>query len=340
MGVLQCLGGGLKRVARAPAVILWIYFAIVLLAFPLTGAIFEILKSSIGSSLFHETLRQGFDLDWYGEFESRSSGLAGTFGPRVVGILPVLDNFERLMNGDLLNMNWSVLLAGILFLVTWAFFGGGIISRYTSPDQPVSRSDFFGASASYFFRFLQLLVISVLAYKAMFRWIAGPLHKWVERATLDATVERSVMLYSLSAYLLVGLIMILIGMVLDYAKIALVIEERRNVLLALIRAARFVGQNPGRTLGLYVLLVAAGLILFLGYAVIAPGPNQSNIATVFVALAVTQAFILARIILKLWFLASQTTMFQAVDLRGSATQEAFCSPLNLTPEEDAASVKE
>lgn len=325
MSILQCFAEGFKRVRRAPAVIFWIYFAIVLLTFPLTGAMREILKSSIGSSLIHETLQRGFDLDWYGEFESRASGLAGTFGPRVVGILAVLDNFERLMNGEILEMNWSVLLPGVLFLLTWVFFGGGIISRYSSPERPLSRSDFFGTSASYFFRFLQLLIISVLAYKAVFRWIADPLHKWVERATLDVTAERTVMLYSMSVYLFVGLLMILISMVLDYAKIAIVIEARRNVLLALFRGMKFVGQNPLRTLGLYLLLVAAGLILVLGYALIAPGPSQSNMFTVLVALAGTQAFLLARIVLKLWFLAGQTTMFQ--DLAGSREQLAATHPV-------------
>jgi hypothetical protein len=65
-------------------------------------------------------------------------------------------------------------------------------------------------------------------------------------------------------------------------------------------------------MGLYLLLIMVGVILFGIYGLLAPGPNQANDFTLIVAFIGGQVFLSARLILKLWFLASQTVLFQSV----------------------------
>jgi hypothetical protein len=281
-----------------------------------------LLKDSLGSSLVHENLRQGFDMDWYGEFSSGSAGnsgsagLADSFGPSVVGSLPILSNLEKLLDGEILQADGTILLAGLLFLLAWAFFAGGILDRYAHPDMPPTRARFFSQNGEYFFRFVRLLIISLLFYWGIFRWEANPLHDWLEDATRDVTQEKTVILFTLLVYALVAFLLLLVSLVLDYAKIALVVERRRSALLACLRGARFVLTHPGSALSLYLILTTVSLLLLWLYSLVAPGPGQSGAATILLAFLVGQIYLIARLGLKLWFLAGQTALFQSAERRG------------------------
>jgi hypothetical protein len=313
---------GLGLVRRSPSLVFWVYLACVVIALPLTAAMRGILNDSFGSSLVQEQMRRGFDISWYGEFSSGATGLAATFSPGVVGILPVLGNLEKLLDGNLFAIDRTVLSAGILFLLAWAFLSGGILSRFCDPRSNHTRRAFFAASAEYFFRYVRLLVISLLVYWGLFRWISTPLHDWVQRATRDVTVERTAMLYTAGAYALVGLLLVVSSLILDYAKIAMVAEERCSAILAFLRGLRFFVSRPGQTLSLYLLILLAGAILVAAYALVAPGPGQAGDSALIATFLVGQCYLVGRIMIKLWFLASQTLLFQAATGPSSDVQSA------------------
>lgn len=331
MTVMHSFTSGLRRVLGSPALIFWLFFAGLVIALPLTAAMRDILKASIGSSLVDQNLRRTFDLDWYGEFRANASGLSETFSPAVVGILPVLHDLERLVNGEILSVNRVVLAAGILFLFAWAFFGGGIITRYARPDEPRNRADFFSVSARFFFRYLRLLVLSLLVYWAVFRWVAGPLHTLMDRLMRDITVEFAVLLYTVLYYLVILFLLMLGSMAMDYAKISMVIEDRHSAVLAFFHGLRFVFARPLRTSGLYLLLALVGLALLLAYGVVAPGAGQSRDLTLIVAFLISQLFLLARLILRLWFLASQTVLYQSATEVRQAEAPPAPAPVPVAP---------
>jgi len=306
---------GLKQVLRAPALACWIYLALIVLTFPLAAVMRNVLKDSIGSSLVHQSLRRGFDMDWYGEFAAGHSGMAKSFGPGVVGVLPMLGNLEKLLDGAIMETDGQVLAAGILFLLVWTFFGGGIIRRYARPNEPFDRSILFSDSARYFCRFFRLLVLTVAAYVALARWVARPLFSLVEKITRDVAVERTVMLYSVLVYAIIALFLMFLGMATDYAKIAIVTEERSSALLALVRGVIFVVSHPIRCWGLYAALMLIGGMWLAAYAAIAPGPNQSTYSGVILMFAAGQAYLVGRMVLKLWFFSAQTHLYGIADER-------------------------
>jgi hypothetical protein len=311
MNILRCFRSGLGRVVGSPSLVFWLYLSSLAIALPLTAAMRETLRTSIGSSMVDQNLNVTFDLDWYGEYSAGARGFAATFSPAVVGILPVLHDLERLLNGEILNVDRVVLAAGILYLLAWAFFGGGIVARYASPDEPRYRDALFGTSAQYFFRFVRLLVISLTLYWALFRWIAGPVYSWLERVTRDVTAEREMMAYTILFYVLVAFLLLICSLAMDYAKVAMVVEERRSAVLAFVRGLKFACSRPLQTGGLYLLLALTGILLLLVYGAAAPGAGQSSYSALALAFLVSQLFLLARLILRLWFLASETALFQS-----------------------------
>jgi len=322
---------GLRLVLHSPSLLAWVYFTTLVVALPLTLGMKHLLQGSFEGSLVEDNLRQGFDVAWYEEFAAGSSGLGKTFGPWVVGILPLLSNLERLLDGKLHQVDPTVVGAGIVIVLAWSLLLGGILSRFAHENEPHSRARFLSQGGLFFWRFLRLSAISGLLYWGIFRGIGEPLHGWIETATRDTTVERTVLIYTVLAYALVGLLFLATQLVLDYARISQVVEERRSVLLALFRALGFVKDHHRTVLGLYLLLAAAALIWFLAYAWLAPGPNQSTWTSVLLAFSLGQAYLLGRWILKLWFLASQTRLFVASQPPALPTEEWEEPPMENPP---------
>lgn len=309
--------GGLGRVASFPSLLVWLYLASVALALPLAVVVRDALRADIGASTVDQRLREGFDLEWHGEFDyAHPRGLASTFGPEVIGPLPVLVNLEQWLDGKILRQHPAILAAGAGFLLVWAFFAGGILDRYAHPAGEHTRARLFRTGGEYWFRYLRLLVLSLLLYLFLFGWVVNPLHARMEDWTRDVLAERTVILLTALVYLLAGLLLVVIGAAMDYAKIALVADHRRSAVLALLRGFRFVLARPGKTLGLYLLLVAVAGLAMLLYAWFAPGPGQAGVAALLLAFLCGQLYLLARIAIKLWFLASQTVLYQTVTPAG------------------------
>jgi hypothetical protein len=325
------LWAGLRLVLHTPSLLAWVYFTTLVVALPLTLGMKHLLQGSFEGSLVEENMSQGFDLSWYEEFASGSSGLGKTFGPRVVGILPVLGNLERLLDGKLHQVDPALVGVGILMVLAWSLLLGGILSRFAHEAEPHSRSGFLARGGLFFWRFLRLAVISWLLYWGIFRGIGQPLHGWIESATRDTTVERTVLICTVLAYALLALLFLMTQLVLDYARISLVVEERRSVLSALFRALGFVKDHWRTVLVLYLLLAAASLLWFLAYSQLAPGPGQSTWSAVLLAFLLGQAYLLGRWVLKLWFLASQTRLFVSSKPRTPPVEEWEAAPMGNPP---------
>jgi hypothetical protein len=335
MRIRQYFAEGILNVFRSARIILAIYLVSLGLSIPLTIGMRNVLEHSLDSSLAREKLRSGFDLDWYGEFEAAGSSFARTFGPSVIGILPVAGDVERILDGTLFEVDSIVLLPAAVLLLVWAFLGGGIIGRYSRPLEPWSAADFVRNSAEYFFRFVRLTILSIALYFAITKWVAVPLHRWVESATRDVTVERIAMAYTGLVYLVVLVLLVLLALTVDYAKILLVLTRRRSSLLAFVDSVRFILANSGATIGLYLLLGIIGIVILVVYAGLAPGPTQSSVSGLAASFVLTQAFVIARIILKLWFLASQTALCDSRRAAGIQAAAGLPVPAGAGGSEDA-----
>ena len=208
LGAFFC---GSRRVLSTPSLLFWVYLACVLAALPLTFSMGRILRDSIGASLVDEKMRGGFDTVWWGEFEFYNHGLADTFGPWVVGHLVPVSHLERLLDGEIFKIDAGVTATGVLFLLLLAFLTGGILDHFARPDESHSRSRLFSSGSRYFFRLLRLLLISAGMYWLLFRYAWGPLQDGLEWATRDITAERTVMMYTLLVYALIGATLMALG---------------------------------------------------------------------------------------------------------------------------------
>ena len=302
---------GLVGALSSPLLVIWLWVANVIVALPFAILVTSAISSSVGPSLAHERLREGFDMGWYGEYQSEATGIAATFRPSVIGVGAVLDNLESWSNADFLELPTELVAAGVIYALVWAFFLGGVLHRFHDPARLFRMRDFFGRSGEFFLRFVRLALVSAVGYYAVYRF-GSWLFSWIEETTRDVTSERTVFSYVVAATLLVGFLLTLVHMVFDYAKISAFTENRRSMLLAMNRGLFFVLSHPGRCFTIYYGLAAVGIALFLLYAMVAPGAGGASPYQVAFGFVIGQLYLIAKITLRLSFYAAQMAYFESI----------------------------
>lgn len=307
---------GIRRVNGAPVLLAGMCLFTLVLAFPLSVALRGMIAAHLGRSLVAERVAAGADYQWWQEFLAQASGLGTTFRPSIVGIGAVLDNLDAFLD----NEPMAVTIAGVTaaWLLLWSFLSGGVIDRLAR-DRRTRAHGFFAACGVHFWRFLRLGVFAFLVYYVLF----GPLHRWIfsslyDNLIRDLTTERTALMIRLGAYLAFGAVLIFFNIIFDYARIRLVVEDRRSAVGAIAAGARFVRRRAGRVAALYLLNGLAFVLLVTLYGLFSPGAPGSGV-WMWLALLLGQAYIVGRHYLKLVFYASQTALFQSALAHASYT---------------------
>jgi hypothetical protein len=289
--------------------LLFLWLASFFFALPATVVITESIDASAGESRMRVRLLEGFDTGWHGEYLHTARGIETTVSPSQVGLGAWLDNLDEGWSGRLFTRPWGVVATGGLFALLWLFFLGGILERLRRSRPRFFLSDFLGSGGGFFFRFFRLAVVSGVLYYLVFK-LAWWLFPWIRERTEDITVERTVLLYNLLGAALIVLLLVLIKLIFDYAKIAMVVEGRRSALWALLRGLRFVLRRPLRTFGLVVGFALLLALVFTVYGFVAPGAGQATPLAIVGAFLVSQLFLVAKLFLKLGLLGSQVALYE------------------------------
>ena len=298
---------GIRRVNEAPLLVAGMAAVTLLTALPLTWAVEELLTAHLGASAYGSTLLGGASYDWWDEFLAQASSLGSTFNPSVIGFGAVLTNLSAVLDDNPV----PTAIAGITmaWLVLWSFLTGGVLDRYAR-RRPTRASGFFGACGVHFWRFLRLGVLAALAYAVLFGAVHGGIFGAAYAGlTRDITSERSAFALRAAGYVVFSALLAATSLLLDFARVRIVVEDRRSAVGSLVASARFLARHTGRVCGLFALNAAALLMLMAAYAALSPGAPRSDIH-MWLVLAVGQAYILGRHYLKLLVYASETALFQ------------------------------
>lgn len=292
MGVLRAWVDGWRRVLCAPGLVASLSAFTVLLALPLAPAAGAALAPGLG---------QGAGLAGAGEWLWQAAGLGHTLVPGMLGIAAAVRMlFDAAHHG---HPELALPAAAVMANATMAMFlAGGVLDRLAR-GRVVGSYAFFAACGLFFFRVLRLVAIAAAAYVLLFlvALLAGA---DARRLLGDAPLAGGAGL-PIAGVLLVGLLWLALSVIVDYALIRLVVEDRRSAVGALTAALRFVRRHPAAVLGLYALnaalFVAAVVAAAWLFAALAPG------------LALTLAlhfYLVLRVGIRLAFSATQIALFQ------------------------------
>lgn len=326
---LKALRDGIRRVNRAPAVIVGMLVMTFAIALPLALVLRGMLEESLGDSLAAETAASGVNWDWWQFFQSQATGVGRTFSTRIIGFGAVLSNLAAF--ADAQPQALVVTGVAVAYLAAWAFLVGGILDRYAR-NRPIRTAAFFSACGVYFFRFLRLAVFAWFGYWVLFGvvhgWLFDAFYPW---ATRNLDVERTAFLLRLVLYLLFGAAVVAFNLWMDYAKVRAVVEDRRSMIGSLLASLRFIRRHPLETTSLYLLDAALFVVVLAVYALVAPGAGTIG-RTMWLGLAISQAYLLMRLWVKLVFYASEVALFQS----RLAHADYAAAPLPVWPESPSA----
>lgn len=307
MRAVDALRQGIRRVNRAPVILVCVFAATLLAALPFSMVLRDELRAHLGDSMAAEQVARGVNVQWWSEFTGQAGTLGKTFQTSIIGFAAVLDNLSAFADGHARPS--PLLWLGAGYLLLWLFLSGGVLDRYARA-RPTRSYEFFTACGVYFVRFLRLSPLMALAYFVLFA-IVHPLllDDIFAELTRDVTAERTAFLVRLGMYVLFGLLLVAVNIVFDYAKVRAVVEDRRSMVGAIAAGARFARRNLRGVVGLYALTGSLFLVVLLGYALVAPGAGATGVG-LWAGIALGQLYLLGRLWIRLVFLASETSLFQ------------------------------
>lgn len=198
-----------------------------------------------GHSLMSETLLKGFSVDWLTDFRFADPSAFSRYAEEILvfAFLAIPVN--------------AVLAGGVL----------GAIKRL--PGQPMSLASFFQDAGSYAFCLLRLMIIGLVFYWLAFHFIYGKLggllNHWTENYN-----DRSEFFVHLGLGLLVFIVLILINLIIDFARVLIVQGEGVGAAEAFLASTGFALGRLGRTLIIYAVPSLCGIALLGVYRLILP----------------------------------------------------------------------
>ncbi len=314
--------------ARFPVGVAALLLATAAATLPAAVLLGSSIEDHLGDSLSASTAAAGVDLRWWDEFTAQS-GSPRSFTPAIIGGAAPVSTYSNLL--DRRGPPYEVLGVLAIGLVPWVFLSGGLLDRYARRRRTGARG-FFGACGVFFFRFLRLGLLAGLAYALLL----GPVHEWLfETAypwmTRETSVERTGFLWRVIFYAIWLAPVLLVNLVVDYAKVRAVVEDRHSVIGAVVAAARFIIRHPASVAAVYAANAAIAAVVLLAYILIAPDGRGGD-WRLLVALAVGGAYLLARLAVRLAFLTSAMTLLE----RTFAHAEYTAPPLPVWPDSPAA----
>jgi hypothetical protein len=303
---IKALGGGLIAVFRSPLLVVATALAMLLIAAPFAVIVGSEVRTALSTQPPISLDAGEIDPEWWFEFREHAEGLVATFTPAIIGFAAPLSNLSALLDGE--SPPLVLLLPYLLAIGVWSFLWGAALERFG--HGPV-RFEFLTAGARTFKRFfvisLVAAVILALLYLLLHPLLFGVL---APRLEASAATERTAFMLRGVAYLIFGWALMILSLTADYARVAIVMESAGTPIEAFREGARFVRSHVGSVVALYVLtgLLFGALLVVYGYVDVYGGSRVTG----WRGLAIAQAYLVARLVIRLTFGASEVRLYRAL----------------------------
>ncbi len=280
---------GMKLSSKNWKMILLLLMTSILFSLPIVTPLFLLMQNSINKTVFAQRmLSDKADITWAVDlFNGHVTGVAAGQALSQTGIL--------------------LLLLGIIYLFINTFFAGGILTTFSTSS--FSLKSFFMGCGAYFTRFLRLLVTSLIFYGMAF--IIYGLMVWrIGIMEEKSTLERPIVIRQYIALVILLLMLGMVNMVFDYAKIGTVVRESNKMLKETLYSLKWILRHFLPTFSLYFTLTIIGVACFVFPLFLRGVINQSSLSATIIATLVAQVGLTARIWTRLTFYAAQLNLYQ------------------------------
>jgi hypothetical protein len=295
-----------------------------LLAVPMAAR----LEADLGGTDSGQAMLYGFDYSWWSEWSDRQTGWTASFGPDILGKGFAYKNVDLLLRGALPAALFAsppaeppgdnppppildpvILGLGVLYLLVQTFLAGGLLSVLRQPGGSWTVRGLLHGSGFYFGRMARLALLALLADLLLFK-LNAPLAAWADQRAREAVSESTAMAWLLGRHALLLLAVLWVQMVSGYAKAITVVEERASAVLAFLSSLAFCLRRFLATFGHFLAVVALGVVLLAVWAALDGSWETTGYKTQLVTLALFQALVLGRMLLRLGLMGGQIALYR------------------------------
>ena len=299
MMVLGAWVVGLWRVCRSAWLVPAAYVVLVVATVPLGLVLHYDLPQPAAPSVVEPGAGPVPDFDWLDDVTANKRSLVGALTPEVIGVAAPFANLDQFLDGR--APLFSVLVSAAM-LTVWAWLWGGVLARLGGSSKP------FVTSCQQSFSDLLAISVASVVSAVVVSGILRVVLFLIVQALAAGRAESTLFVARLVATAVMVGVVALLTLVFDYARIAVVLDDV-SLKAGLVRGLRTVKAYPLSVLALVVLFGGAFAALLAVYAAFEFIPGGS-VPTVTRIIVLGQAYIVARIILRLWNAGAQVELYR------------------------------
>jgi hypothetical protein len=317
--MLSSLRAGFHSLGRNWGLVVLVLLANLAFALLLAVPLSLQLEADLANGGASSGMMYGFDYDWWTRWSGQQRGPSSALAPDILGTGFEFKNVDLLLNRSLpaglfrwrdrVSLDATILGVGSLYLLLQVFLTGGLLGVFRAPQGGWTVRGLAHGSGFYFGRLLRVSLLALATAGAVFA-LNAPFARWVDAFAREAVSEWTGVALGFGRRALLLLALVLVHMVSSHAKVLVVREERLSAVLAFLSSLGFCARNSLSAVGQYAVVGSLwiGLVALFGAVdgrlVVVGWRSQ------IFALVLFEAFVAARIALRLGLLASQLELQQ------------------------------
>jgi hypothetical protein len=284
MGILSAFFRGLGLSLVKGKLVIFLYAVNLLFALVLAAPMLHVVSDELAHSTSAPALETSFD---------------------AAAVLDLLGGDREMLAG----VRSGFLYAALLYVLIATFLSGGVLECLHHRHERVSLAFFFLGCGRYVFRFLRLLILAAIVFLALVlvNGYGNAILGLVFEGTSNEVLAQ-IVLWAKTAVLL--FLFLLFLMILNYARIRIVVEGRRSVIGAFLGGIRFWLGYPLRTTGLYFLYLMLGWGLLALYHYVANSAIEPE--EFYGLLAIQQGYLFLRMGVRVAGQGAQVELFKSL----------------------------
>jgi hypothetical protein len=285
MGALKAIVNGMGTTLRKPRLLIILYVVNVVFALVVAFPFLALVQAELGQSLLGVSVRP-VDLMWIGE-----------------AVLKHQDALAAIVAG--------FVACGFAFLALQIFLNGGIVGRLLDREGPANLAAFAGDSGRYFWRYVRLFLVSLAFLVTTLGIVMRLVSALFSPLAGSAVTEWPPLILSNLHFLIALLLLSIVHMIIDYARIAVVADEERKVLKAVRHALTFLKKRFFRAWAIYLLIVAATVAGSVVFYIVLGALGAPAVVQAVAALVWMQLYIVFRLWIRTLFVAAQGEFYRS-----------------------------
>jgi hypothetical protein len=253
------------------------------MALVLTVPIYNLLLVNLSHSTMSDKLMANFDLMWFLQF-------------------------RHLYEIQLDQIPLSIYSVVVIYTLMQTFFLGGLISIFHIPEKN-HTVDFFFGGVRYFFRFLKVLLVSLVFFALSFKiydWI-GILITWAYNDSENVWAE---FVFKGLRYVLLIFMIGVTTLFSDYSKVSLAIRDTTKVFREFYQAIIFIKDNFNKVFTVFLIVAIIGAIGVLVYNVIGKFIPRTPAYFLVLSFVLQQMLIIFRLLIRMLFFSTEVFLYK------------------------------